>query len=85
MCDRYYLELSLFSTNSIQVIMFDLDGTLRHNCPNANESLFDFAAQLGVENQPEKRLRAVRWSHYYWAQSPEMISDKQSFPDEDLF
>ena len=81
----FNLELSLLSTNSIQAILFDLDGTLRHNRPNANDALFDYATLLGVEDQPEKRLQAARWSHYYWAQSPEMINDKQSFPDEDLF
>lgn len=75
----------LFTTKSIQAVLFDLDGTLRHNQPNAIDALFDFAVQLGLEDMPEMRLEATRWAHYYWAQSSQMIEDKKLFPDDDLF
>ncbi len=75
----------MLSPNHIQAILFDLDGTLRHNRPNANDALFDFAIQLGVDDQPEMRLEAARWAHYYWAQSSQLIEDKGLFPDDDLF
>lgn len=75
----------LLSPNSIKAIIFDLDGTLRHSRPSANDGLLDYAIELGVEDLPENRPQAARWAHHYWAQSQEMVSDKQSFPDEDLF
>lgn len=69
----------VFSSNGIGAILFDLDGTLRHNRPSFNQAFFDFAAQLGVSTPPESRRRALRWLHYYWAQSPECLADLQTF------
>ena len=66
------------STN-IRAVLFDLDGTLRHNIPASTEMFFNFAAQLGVEDSPERRWRAARWTHYYWAQSPELLADIELF------
>jgi HAD superfamily hydrolase (TIGR01509 family) len=31
------------------------------------------------------RLEATRWSHYYWAQSSQMLEDRQLFPEDGLF
>lgn len=75
----------MLKTNSIHAVLFDLDGTLRHNRPNATDALFDFAIHLGLEDRPEMRLEAARWAHYYWAQSSQMIEDKRLYPDDDLF
>lgn len=48
-----------------RVILFDLDGTLRHNRPDANNTLFDCAVGLGARDSLENRRRAARWAHYY--------------------
>lgn len=71
--------------NGIRAILFDLDGTLRQNRPASVQVFLDCAVRLGAEDSEERRLRATRWTHYYWAQSPELLADQQSFADEDLF
>ena len=73
------MERSLPSENGIQAILFDLDGTLRHSRPSANHTIIDFAVQLGIPDGIDKRLHTLRWIHYYWAQSPELIEDKNKF------
>ena len=82
---RTALEVRLLSSNNIQAIIFDLDGTLRHSRPSANDALLGYAIHLGMEDQLERRLQAARWAHYYWAQSPDLIADKGAFPDEAQF
>ena len=66
-----------------QVVLFDLDGTLRHNRPDANNTLFDCAVSLGAHDSLDNRRSASRWAHYYWAHSPELHEDIQRFPDLD--
>ena len=63
----------------IHAILFDLDGTLRHNEPDSTAAFMDFATALGATDSVEKRLQFVRWTHYYWAQSPELSQDMQIF------
>jgi len=76
----------LLSPNGIQAIVFDLDGTLRYSRPSLTHAFFDRAAQLGAADSWEKRLRAVRWQHYYWAQSDELSEDVDAFRElDDLF
>jgi HAD superfamily hydrolase (TIGR01509 family) len=58
-----------------QVILFDLDGTLRHNRPEANNFLFDYVVSLGAMDSTQNRHTAIRWAHYYWAHSPELQED----------
>ena len=58
-----------------QAVLFDLDGTLRYNHPNANNMLFDYVVSLGALDSPENRQRTSRWAHYYWAHSPEIQED----------
>jgi len=65
----------MLSPNGIQAILFDLDGTLRHNRPSGMETFTDHAVSLGLPIQPEDRLRGRRWEHYYWANSPELKND----------
>lgn len=61
--------------NGIQAVLFDLDGTLLFSLPSPNETLYDNAVKLGVPDSPERRRRAMRWIHSYWAQSAEMLED----------
>jgi HAD superfamily hydrolase (TIGR01509 family) len=65
--------------NGITAILFDLDGTLRHNLPSSNHTFFDIAVQLGTVDTPEKRRRTMRWMHYYWAQSTELMRDLEIY------
>jgi phosphoglycolate phosphatase-like HAD superfamily hydrolase len=69
----------LTSSTRIRAVFFDLDGTLRHSIPASTDTFFTFAAQLGAEDSPERRWRAARWTHYYWAQSPELLADIEHF------
>ena len=63
----------------IQTIIFDLDGTLRHNLPSRSQTFVGFLSQFGIENDLEKRHCVVRWEHYYWAQSEELAQDWLTF------
>jgi HAD superfamily hydrolase (TIGR01509 family) len=73
----------LLEPNGITSILFDLDGTLRHNRPSYFQSFFNFAVQAGATDSAENRLRATRWLHYYWAQSEELLADIGEFGQRD--
>lgn len=62
-------------THPIETIIFDLDGTLRHNLPSANDIQLEFLSQLGIQNSLQDQKKGARWVHYYWAQSAELFSD----------
>ncbi|MBN1302810.1 MAG: HAD family hydrolase [Anaerolineales bacterium] len=71
--------------NGITAILFDLDGTLRHNQPNSGEVFSDcVSAGFGLVLTPEDRLKAARWEHYYWAMSKEQMLDREKYKAEDL-
>ena len=70
------------SPNGIRAIFFDLDGTLRHNIPSGGDVFADCAFQLGLPISREDRLRAMRWEHYYWANSIDLKADKEIYPEE---
>jgi len=72
----------LSSSNSIQAIFFDFDGTLRHSLPAGGEVLADYAFQLGLPISHKDRLHAMRWEHYYWAESIELKADRKIYPEE---
>jgi len=74
-----------FGPNGIRAVIFDWDGTLRHNHPSAVKVFQDYAVQLGVQDAMTMRLENARWTHYYWAQSPELQADLKTFPDEEVF
>lgn len=78
---------TLLSTNGIRAVLFDMDGTLRENKPGSTQTFLDQAARLGAPDSAENRLRATRWAHYYWAQSPELLQDLETFEPllEDAF
>ncbi len=59
----------------IETIVFDLDGTLRHSVPSANDAQYQFALELGVPPSDGQQSQGARWAHYYWAQSSELLSD----------
>ncbi len=65
--------------NHFETIIFDLDGTLRHNVPSADEVQFNYAVSLGITNSPDCRRKGARWAHYYWAQSDELSQDIDKF------
>lgn len=70
----------------LRTVIFDLDGTLRFNRPSSTDTFFDHAVSLGVPDDVERRRRAIRWTHYYWAQSDELFVDLQTYPgSEDEF
>lgn len=67
----------------IRAVVFDLDGTLRHNQPGSTDFFIDHAVRLGVQATPDRRRLAVRWSHYYWAQSGELLADIKTYESTD--
>ena len=72
----------MLSPNGIQAIFFDLDGTLRHNIPSGGDVFANYASQLGLRISPEDHLRAMRWEHYYWANSIDLKADREIYPEE---
>ena len=71
------------SPNGVRAILFDLDGTLRYNCPSSVHTFFDYAAQLGAPDTPGAHFKAHRWTHSYWARSPELAADQQRFAGDE--
>jgi len=65
----------LFTPNGIRAILFDLDGTLRFNQPRYFDILLSYAHEGGFPLTKEQQRCALRWFHYYWAQSTEMLAD----------
>ncbi|HSO13871.1 MAG TPA: HAD family hydrolase [Anaerolineales bacterium] len=63
------------SNRSIKAIFFDLDGTLRHSVPSGGDVFTDHVSSLGLHINPEDRLRAARWEHFYWASSVDLRDD----------
>ena len=72
----------MFSANGIKAVLFDLDGTLRHNLPSGGEVFSEYARNLGLPISEEDKLRAARWEHYYFANSPEIIADQNTYKDD---
>ncbi len=63
------------SNHKIKAIFFDLDGTLRHSIPAGGNVFTDYVVTLGLRVNEEDRLRAARWEHLYWANSPDLRDD----------
>lgn len=40
---------------------------------------FKFLTQFGIQNSADSQKKGARWVHYYWAQSPELLSDFDQF------
>ncbi len=69
-------------SSRLQAILFDLDGTLRHNRPSYSQFFIEIAAGFGVPESSEGQVKSQRWLHYYWAQSDEMLSDRAEYEDQ---
>ena len=63
------------SNHRIKAVFFDLDGTLRHSVPSGGEVFTAYAITLGLPVSQEDKLRAMRWEHLYWANSPDLRDD----------
>jgi HAD superfamily hydrolase (TIGR01509 family) len=59
----------------IEAVLFDLDGTLRHNQPAGHSTFLEFLKELGHEVTPERVLESHRWTHRYWSIAPERLAD----------
>ena len=68
--------------SDIQAVLFDLDGTLRHNHPSGYEMFIAFLEELGYSLSPEQVQEGHRWTHYYWSISPDMPADMAEFEGE---
>lgn len=66
----------------IAAVLFDLDGTLRHNHPNGYSTLIEYLAELGYPLPPELVRAGHRWTHRYWSISPDLKEDLSEFPHE---
>lgn len=71
----------------VKAIFFDLDGTLRHSVPTGGDVFTQYVISLGLQVQPEDRLRAMRWEHLYWASSADLSNDilAHSFDTENFW
>lgn len=71
--------------DGLAAVFFDLDGTLRTSRPSYVEAFYDFVRQLdpGLHFDSARRRSFFRWTHYYWAQSPELQQDVVEFPERD--
>lgn len=67
--------MDMNSNHSIKAVFFDLDGTLRHSVPSGGDVFTDYVRTLGMRISHEDRLRAMRWEHLYWANSPDLRDD----------
>lgn len=68
--------------NGLRAVLFDLDNTLRHSRPAPDQAFIDHAVSLGLEDDPEGRRRALRWAHYYFANSSALLADREKFGAE---
>jgi HAD superfamily hydrolase (TIGR01549 family) len=58
-----------------QAILFDLDGTLKISVPSGMEMFAEYARRLGISIDERAVKAGIRWSHWYWAQSPALLED----------
>lgn len=63
------------TSNQIRAVLFDLDGTLRHNRPGGFETFLEYLEELGHFPGRNEIYAGERWNHYYWAKSSELAAD----------
>lgn len=68
--------------NHIKAILFDLDGTLRHHLPSGGEVFVEYVRSIGLQISEEDRIRALHWEHFYFASSPEIQADGETYKDD---
>lgn len=64
---------------NIKAILFDLDGTLRHHLPSGSDAFMEYIKSMDVRVSEEDQIRAARWEHFYFANSPEIQDDNKKF------
>ncbi|HJS30039.1 MAG TPA: HAD family hydrolase, partial [Anaerolineales bacterium] len=69
--------------NGIHTVLFDLDGTLRHNRRDATHTFLAKALDLGLADSPETHRQGMRWNFTYWADSDELKGDLGAFVDDE--
>jgi HAD superfamily hydrolase (TIGR01549 family) len=67
----------------IDTVIFDLDGTLRLNRPDAQVFFLDYAVGLGAPGDIDTIRQARQWAHRYWASSECLANDIKTFGHED--
>ncbi|RME80509.1 MAG: HAD family hydrolase [Caldilineae bacterium] len=68
-----------------QVVIFDLDGTLRESEPHFMDALRGCLADYGITVDGFEWRLTERWVHRYWAQSPELLQDVAEVGDEGVW
>ena len=68
--------------NKIKAILFDLDGTLRHHLPSGGEVFVEHVRSIGLQISEEDKIRALHWEHFYFATSPEIRVDSETYKDD---
>ncbi len=68
--------------SSLLAVLFDLDGTLRHNQPSSFETFTEYLQELGQPLSLAQIQHGERWNHYYWAVSPNLKADLAAFGGE---
>jgi FMN phosphatase YigB (HAD superfamily) len=66
----------------IKAILFDLDGTLRLTTPSGGKVLVEYLQTHNITFSQEQILFGERWEHYYFANSPQIQQDTQTFKDD---
>lgn len=67
---------------TLSVVIFDLDGTLRHDRPSGGDLWAQALAAHGYPLTPEAARDLARWSHYFWASSPELRALLEAHGDD---
>ena len=70
---------------SLRAVIFDLDGTLRHNQPSWPDVFLEVAQRHGVPVPPEARRRLKRWAHHFWASSAELKQMLRTYGESEDF
>ena len=70
------------NSRKIKAILFDLDGTLRHHLPTGDEVFLDYLKSQNMDFPHEDKVRAAKWEHYYFANSPEIKEDTNAFKND---
>ncbi len=68
--------------SSILAVLFDLDGTLRHNQPSSFETFIEFMNEMGLHPTLAQIQHGERWNHFYWAVSPNLKADLELYGGE---
>lgn len=69
-------------SSGIKAIFYDLDGTLRLSNPSGLEVFAGHAVSLGLPISAGDLQHAGRWEHQYFAESPELIGDRDEFSED---